>query len=172
MISAFIIFSGVAALNCSGTNLAALESFSSICWVLRAVPIKKSFLYASLNVGVVVDVVAFLLLLQEIIVTVIATTLNLNKNFLFISVIYLFDSSCFRWAEITWFYIAKIQNDFLQHNSWIHHPVFHNVLAGLRNSMLTCLDNNTFSNPFVPYTCSCISVFFIYTDNLWCFIIY
>jgi hypothetical protein len=34
-----------------------------------------------------VEVVAFLLLLQEMNVRVIATTLNLNKNFLFISVV-------------------------------------------------------------------------------------
>src|SRR5688572_32665165 len=90
MISAFIIFSGVAALNCTGTSLAALVSFSSICWVLRAVPIKKSFLYASLNVGVVVDVVAFLLLLQEMNVTEIATVVKLNKKFLFMSIVFIY----------------------------------------------------------------------------------
>src|SRR5580765_7247046 len=87
MISAFIIFSGVAALNCSGTSLAALESFSSICWELRAVPIKKSFLYASLNV-VAPDPVTFLLLLQENKITEIATALMQNQIFLFMSIVF------------------------------------------------------------------------------------
>src|SRR6187401_1715521 len=97
MISAFIIFSGVAALNCSGTSLAALESFSSICWELRAVPIKKSFLYASFKVAGP-DPVIFLLLLQELKVTKIATALTQNKIFLFILIVFLFHNSCFRWA--------------------------------------------------------------------------
>ena len=73
-----------------GNQLAALVSFSSICWVLSAVPIKKSFLYASLNVGVAVDVVAFLLLLQEMNVTEIATVVKLNKKFLFISIVFIY----------------------------------------------------------------------------------
>src|SRR6187455_630756 len=89
MISAFIMFSGVAALNCSGTNFAALESFSSICWELRAVPIKKSFLYASFSV-VEPDPVTFLLLLQERRVTEIATALTQNKIFLFMSLVFIY----------------------------------------------------------------------------------
>src|SRR5678809_1767685 len=89
MISAFIIFSGVAALNCSGTSLAALESFSSICCELRAVPIKKSFLYASFNVGVP-DAVIFLLLLQEMKVTEIATALTQIKIFIFMSIVFVY----------------------------------------------------------------------------------
>src|SRR5204863_4997512 len=89
MISAFIMFSGVAELNCSGISLAALESFSSICWELRAVPIKKSFLYASFK-DVGADPVIFLLLLQEMKVTDITTALTQNKIFLFMSIVFVY----------------------------------------------------------------------------------
>src|SRR6188474_1173555 len=108
MISAFIIFSGVAALNCTGTNWAALVSFSSICWVLRAVPIKKSFLYASLKV-VGEDAVTFLLLLQEMNVTEIATVVKPNKKFLFISIVFIYLIvlvSCAAWISV--FVVIKI----------------------------------------------------------------
>ena len=92
MISAFMIFSGVTALNCCGTNRAAPLSFSSICWELKAVPIRKSFLKVCLREGVFVVLVAFLVLLHANNVTKKIESKNedrfiMNYQFLFLEIV-------------------------------------------------------------------------------------
>src|ERR1044071_285950 len=116
MISAFIMFSGVMALNSFGTKAAALGSFSSICCEFKAAPIRKSFLYASFKVGAVPeDEVAFLLLEQAVnkltaakikmkILLFIFYFLNINSFRL---------NSCFRRTKITRSHSTKIQYQFL-----------------------------------------------------------
>src|SRR6476661_6408569 len=93
MTSAFIMFSGVAALNCCGTSLAAPESFPSICWALRAVPIRKSFLNVSFSEGIF-DVVpaAFFVLEQFTRNKAVSTMEMVTKNFLLMELVFVYDT--------------------------------------------------------------------------------